>query len=487
MQQRTNERDIAIGAWLIQESGAYAGRRFAIPSVARVGRALDNEIVVSGPEAVTVSSRHLEISLIEGQYRLRDLGSTNGTFVNGVQVQEVELRAGDRIQLGTVGPVLAFHPGEAGIHSLNETVVVPRDAVPVPAPVSSSADAPEDGKSAKRADDLKEAVRKARLARQGGQHNQTMEIMRHMLDSVVRRSHRKFKAAIVILLVALTSVSLFAYFRIQEIQAEKSGIDEAIRDIEERIAAAGQDPEQLDDLVESLTRYQDQAKNLQSDLLYRLGVRDRQHDFLEAEIHALLEEFGAEVYSVPPQFVNEVSNHVRRYQTADRPHMQRALSTTRGQLRTIQGILVRNNLPADLAYIPLVESALIGTGTSPAGAAGLWQFTAATARQYGLRVGEGVDERLDARKSTEAACRYIRELILDFGSGSSVMLALAAYNVGPGRVKQAIRRVENPIRQRNFWYLYNVRALPPETRQYVPKVFAAMIIGRSPEKFGFQK
>jgi membrane-bound lytic murein transglycosylase D len=92
---------------------------------------------------------------------------------------------------------------------------------------------------------------------------------------------------------------------------------------------------------------------------------------------------------------------------------------------------------------------------------------------------------LNVVKSTQAACKYIRDLILDFGSGSSVMLALAAYNLGPSKVKQAIRRVEDPIKQRNFWYLYHVRALPSETREYVPKVIAAMIIGRQPKRYGF--
>jgi membrane-bound lytic murein transglycosylase D len=95
-----------------------------------------------------------------------------------------------------------------------------------------------------------------------------------------------------------------------------------------------------------------------------------------------------------------------------------------------------------------------------------------------------VDERLDAIRSTGAAGRYIRELILDFGSGSSVMLALAAYNLGPGKVKRAVRTVKDPIKQRNFWYLYRVRALPAETREYVPKIIAAIIIGRNPDRFG---
>jgi membrane-bound lytic murein transglycosylase D len=109
----------------------------------------------------------------------------------------------------------------------------------------------------------------------------------------------------------------------------------------------------------------------------------------------------------------------------------------------------------------------------------------ATARAYGLKVNGNLDERFDIDKSTLAACRYIRHLILEFGSGHSVMLALAAYNSGPTRVKRAIRKVDDPIRQRDFWYLYRSRALPRETREYVPKIIAAIIIGRSPERFGF--
>ena len=120
------------------------------------------------------------------------------------------------------------------------------------------------------------------------------------------------------------------------------------------------------------------------------------------------------------------------------------------------------------------------------GAVGLWQFTPATARSYGLRVAEGIDERTNVAKATLAACHLLRQLILDFGSGSSVMLALAAYNSGSAKVKQAVQKsVQDPIKQRNFWYLYHVRALPPETREYVPKVIAAIIIGRNPGVFGF--
>ncbi len=166
--------------------------------------------------------------------------------------------------------------------------------------------------------------------------------------------------------------------------------------------------------------------------------------------------------------------------------MARALGDLKPSLDSMRKVFESKKLPPDLAYMALAESGLINTGVSSAGAAGVWQFTPATARALGLKVGGGVDERYSAVKSTRAAAQYIHQLILEFGAGSSVMLAMAAYNVGPARVKGAIYRLVNdPIRQRNFWYLYRRRALPLETRAYVPKVIAAMIIGRNPARFGF--
>ena len=224
---------------------------------------------------------------------------------------------------------------------------------------------------------------------------------------------------------------------------------------------------------------------MQKTLLYRLGVRSEEEDFVESEIKALLKEFGAEEYRISREFTQQVRRFIRQYQERDRPHMERALGRSRKEVEAVKKQLEADKLPPDLAYMALVESAFIGGSTSSAGAAGLWQFTPTTAKAYGLKVGDGVDERLDARKSTAAAGRYIRELILDFGSGSSVMLALAAYNSGPGKVKRAIRTVADPIKQRDFWYLYRTKALPPETREYIPKTIGVIIIGRHPARFGF--
>jgi membrane-bound lytic murein transglycosylase D len=183
--------------------------------------------------------------------------------------------------------------------------------------------------------------------------------------------------------------------------------------------------------------------------------------------------------------MDRVGHYIEQDQGPNRPLVAHVLNDSAPQLAVIRQVLREQQLPADLAYIPLVESALAPDESSPAGARGPWQLTIVTAKAFGLRVDKEVDERTDLTKSTRASTRFLRQLILDFGTGSSVMLALAAYNSGPSKVKQAVMNVHDPIKQRNFWYLYRVNALPKETREYVPRVVAAMIIGRNPRHFGF--
>jgi membrane-bound lytic murein transglycosylase D len=224
---------------------------------------------------------------------------------------------------------------------------------------------------------------------------------------------------------------------------------------------------------------------LERNPLYRFSPHEKE-DFLTQEIRTLMAEFGAEVYSVPPEFAERAGHYIELYQGPDRPLVAKVLNGSAGQLAVMRQILREERLPVDLAYIPLVESALASDKPSPAGALGPWQLTPVTARAFGLRVDKQIDERTNLAKSTRASCRFLRNLILDFGAGSSVMLALAAYNLGPSRVKQAIMdTVRDPIKQRDFWYLYRANALPRETREYVPKVVAAMIVGRNPQHFGF--
>jgi membrane-bound lytic murein transglycosylase D len=127
----------------------------------------------------------------------------------------------------------------------------------------------------------------------------------------------------------------------------------------------------------------------------------------------------------------------------------------------IEPILARYHIPADFKYLPLVESSLMGQAVSPRGAAGYWQFMPATARELGLAVGKGTDERLNLDKSTHAACRYLNYLHQQLGSWT---LAAAAYNNGIGNLLGSIRRQQN----RNYYYL----RLNAETGKYLYRILA---------------
>ena len=473
--------DTTLTAWVVLKSEGIAARRYAIRGdVVRIGRSADNDIILD--DEPRVSARHLEIRCVDGAYWVYDLHSTNGTYLNGELVQEAMVQAPASIQLGNSGPELDFVLEDAAADP-NETLIAT-----APWPETTDGSHPDAGSAASISQDheklLSSAVARARRARNNGYFDQTATIMRAMLDEALQRTSRKFKIAIAGLVVALAAVSAYGFWQIGNLKREKRGLDSQMQKIEILLEKADQNPAQTEQLLERLDQFQGQAKALENTVLYRMVARENE-DPVTRGIRSLMTEFGAETYSIPPEFLEEVNRFIRRYQGPDRGTTERALGEARSSMESMREIFEHDNLPPDLADMALAESGMSGGGTSTAGAVGWWQFTPATARHYGLRVDGQVDDRRDVRKSTEAAAKYVRDLILDFGAGSSVMLALAAYDLGPAKVKQAIHRVRDPIRQRDFWYLYRTRALPAETREYVPKVIAAMIIARNPQQFGF--
>jgi membrane-bound lytic murein transglycosylase D len=132
--------------------------------------------------------------------------------------------------------------------------------------------------------------------------------------------------------------------------------------------------------------------------------------------------------------------------------------------------LEKYDLPLELRYLPVIESAMRPSATSRVGAAGLWQLMLKTGRQYGLEINTLVDERRDPIKSTDAAARLLRDLYNMYGDWS---LAIAGYNCGPGNINKAIARAGNP-EENNFWTIYEY--LPRETRGYFPAFVAATYV-----------
>ncbi|HEX2211498.1 MAG TPA: transglycosylase SLT domain-containing protein [Longimicrobium sp.] len=147
----------------------------------------------------------------------------------------------------------------------------------------------------------------------------------------------------------------------------------------------------------------------------------------------------------------------------------------------IRAKLREKGMPEDLLYLSMIESGFNPTAKSHASAVGLWQFIEGTGKRYGLRVDSYVDERRHPEKSTDAALRYLQDLHDQFGSW---YLAAAAYNTGEGRVARVMRQVTGKEQghDSDFWRIRG--RLPSETREYVPLMVAAALIGKEPHKYG---
>jgi membrane-bound lytic murein transglycosylase D len=185
-----------------------------------------------------------------------------------------------------------------------------------------------------------------------------------------------------------------------------------------------------------------------------------------------------------PAYRVQINEHVRyfidRFQTGYRRAITEGRLARSGRyLPMILDIFKEKGLPEELVFTAMIESGFNPVAVSHAGAKGLWQFMAPTARLYGLRVDRWLDERLDPEKSTVAAANYLRDLYAVFGSWD---LAQAAYNAGEVRVQRAIQGTGT----RDFWVLHRRSPhLLPETKNFVPAIHAATLIGREPEQYGF--
>ncbi len=197
-------------------------------------------------------------------------------------------------------------------------------------------------------------------------------------------------------------------------------------------------------------------------------------DTTECQSDTIIAELPDSVYKQRLQalpFVIEVPYNevVRRYILRYVKHSPRQLASLQRKAEyyfpIFEDILGKHELPYELCYLPVIESALNPHAHSHMGAAGLWQFMPATGKKYGLEVNSLIDERMDPIRSTEAACRFLKALYGIFGDWN---LVIAAYNCGPGNVNKAIHRAGG---KRDFWSIYPF--LPKETRGYLPIFIAA--------------
>lgn len=185
------------------------------------------------------------------------------------------------------------------------------------------------------------------------------------------------------------------------------------------------------------------------------------------------------VFDIPMTYNARVKYWVTYYQTKGRGWFKTWLERSTIYLPMIQQMLRQEGLPEDLAYVAMIESGYSPTAHSHASAMGLWQFIPATGERYGLRRNAWLDERRDFYKSTKAAIAYKKDLYKMFQSWH---LVAASYNTGENRIRRLIQRHGT----NDFWKLADLKVLPEETINYVPKIIAAILIAKAPALYGFR-
>ncbi len=165
---------------------------------------------------------------------------------------------------------------------------------------------------------------------------------------------------------------------------------------------------------------------------------------------------------------DRVKSFINLYAVKRRKQVESMLGMTNYYFPLFESILDSYELPLELKYLAIIESALNPRAVSRAGATGLWQFMYTTGKLYKLKINSLVDERRDPIKSTHAAARFLKDLYDIYGDWT---LVIAAYNCGPGNVNKAIKRSNG---SRNYWEIYY--KLPRETRGYVPAFIAAAYV-----------
>ncbi len=243
---------------------------------------------------------------------------------------------------------------------------------------------------------------------------------------------------------------------------ESTSISEGYN-LKDNSKAAKYDSLWMKELYENASLYDDMynyVSNLETDSLKQLTIDT---DLLKERLELLNQKTPFNIAYNP-----SLERVIQSFLSRKHEFMERMITASQFYFPMFEQELDNYNIPLEIKYLAIVESALNPRAKSRVGATGLWQFMYSTGKMYGLDVSSYVDERSDPIKSTAAACKYLSKLYETFGDWD---LALAAYNSGPGNVNKAIRRSGGYT---NYWNIR--RNLPRETAGYVPAFLATMYL-----------
>jgi hypothetical protein len=442
--------------------------RFA--ETVRIGRASTNGIVLNDD---LVSGEHAELRKSGEQWEIVDLGSTNGTFIDGEQVTRVRLGAVTTVRLGPGGPKLRLTiPGFAGrdpTRKLGALDIAGRYFAETPPEAMSP----------------RTAMIRAAF------HEQRETETRSWLQRI-----RYLRLAVAVLLVVSVGAGGFAVWQARRARALRDAAGAVFNtmkslelDVRRLEAKSGPD--------RSIQERRARLEAQYDDLLKTLGIYSARTPPDVQLIYRTIHHLGESEATVPRGFVDEVRKYIKKWDAAQ---LEVAFARARTQnLGPIVGdIFLQHHLPREFFYLALQESNFdpraIGPSTRFGVPKGLWQIIPPTAQAYGLHLGplrgerafDPSDERHNVAKATNAAARYLEDIYTTDAQASG-LLVMASYNMGETRLLALIRTLPESPAERNFWRLLEKhrKQIPAETYNYVFRVVSAAVIGANPKLFGF--
>ena len=500
-------------------SGSMQGSSSDSPkALIKIGRGSDCDVRYDPTQDTKVSTHHAEIRFEGGDYVLYDTNSTNGTLVNGKKLTKpYTLSEGDLIIFGApsgpqarfeIAEITAAPPRAPPRQATVDMSAVPKTnsgyAAPPPAPRAGTRSAP--GGDSELAAIAANAAAKAKAARMSGNavEGQTAFFMVNAMQEAVTKKTGVLKWWI----AGITTVALLVIggllWNKHNLEAQIGKKEHAIEDRKKKIAGLQTSMQFLSADDPKLREMQDQIEFLQGgiaqekqelaatskDAAKKLEQQEAvSGDWLDQQLKNMLRKFEADTSYVPPLFKQRVQYYLTDYTETHRGTLNQIWSRKKMYWPMVEKAFLERGLPVEIAYVAWVESYFDPMAESQVGARGMWQFMPSTAKQYGLHVADnwkngGNDERIDPFKESQIAAHYLQDLLSDFGE-DSFPLAIASYNKGEDGMRKVLRK--NGLwrkRDRDFWRLYQLKVLPEETLEYVPRILAAAIVGANPTKFG---
>ncbi|MGA8030235.1 MAG: FHA domain-containing protein [Bryobacteraceae bacterium] len=443
----------------------------------RIGRADDCGVCI---KVDYVSRNHVEVFYDNGQWWVKDLGSSNGVYIAGERVELAPVGQGIAIRLGIQGPLVSL-----------EVEKLPQAAPPPP------------GDKTVLSHYVDRYFGKTASDEEVGEHTRFVRRAYARVYAKQKLKYGKIMATLGVAIIAAGAYALHEHQQVKQQRALAENIFYAMKSLDvdiaglEQFVSGSNNREGMQEILKYRGRRREMEKSYDQ-FLATLHIYDPKMTAQEQLIMRVARIFGECELSMPHDFVAEIDNYIKKWQSSDRLAKDIRMAKERGYTAQIAQELLAQDLPPQFFYLALQESNfdpyISGPMTRKGIAKGMWQFIPETALKYGLHLGPLVDlrrpdpgdERHHYDRETKAAARYLKDLYSTDAQASG-LLVMACYNWGEDYVLPLVRSMPANPQERNFWRLLSAyrNKIPQETYDYVFYIASAAVIGENPRLFGF--